>query len=711
MKPILPESEKVSNRLLDVFPPHTEADWKEAAIALLKGAPFEKRLITPTYEGFSLQPIYTASEMEGIPHLKSGLPGMGNRLRGSHLEGYVGRSWLISQELNAPTPKALNAIILHELSCGQNELNLWLDSLARSGKDPEKGECAGDCGVSVFSVSDIETIFEGVELGYVSLFLRAGGAPLPVLALLAAYLEKQGIDRTVVTGAIEVDPISYLLERGVHTESSRGAYDAMAAVTRFAQEELPELQTIVASGDVFHNGGASSVQELGYVLASAVESIRQMQNRGIEAKELPKRIRLSLSIGPNSFLEIAKLRAARLLWSRILDAYEIDESDRSIHIHGRTGLWNKTRLDPYVNMLRTTTEAFSAVIGGVDSLHVGCFDEVVRASDDFSRRIARNTHHILGEECDLTKVIDPAGGSWAVEKLTQEMAEQAWKVFQEIEVSGGMLQAVLEGVPQRAIESMLVKKRQAIGLRRDVVVGTNNYPNPDEKALDPHPVDYLSIGAEREDARVSTTSDRDVSAVAQGIEGLKATEAGSVGRIEAAIQLALAGGTLGEIAEAVFDRSERLVADPILLARGSAEYEALRERIRELGVRSEMLQINYGPSRRYRARADWTSAFFGVGGYKVTSNVDFESIEAVTAAVKATEANILVITSDDETYGVITAELAAAIKQVRPDAYLILAGMPGENESVWREAGVDDFVHVRVSNYAMNSALAERLEA
>lgn len=693
--------------LREEFPPHTYDMWRKAAEDLLKGASFEKRLITPTYEGFDLQPIYNRKDVEDLPHMRERFPGIGAGIRGRNASGYRASAWLVSQELTASTPAELNGRIRHEISQGQTELNLWLDHAARSGRDPDSEADApvGVGGCSVATRSDFEAILEGVSLPPVSVYLRAGAAPEAVAALFLAALRAKGRDLSELRGCIESDPLSFLVETGCLPGTLEEAFEGMALLTRFAVSSAPGLQTIGIQGHAYHNGGASSVQEMAAVLATGATYIREMLGRGLTIEDLAGRVRLSLSVGSQYFVEIAKFRAMRLLWDRLLEAFGAAPEARAVHLHARTGLWNKTKRDPYVNSLRVTTEAFAAVVGGVDSLHVGTFDEVIREPDDFSYRFARNVHHVLGEECDLTQVIDPAGGSWAVEALTDQMARRAWSEFQRIEAEGGIIALLESGTWQNAVKETLAQKRKALAQRRDTLVGTNNYPNAQEQPLEARVTDYEAVTDSRHVEMETTRAQRDQSTVTEAIEAARKALS-----METLIAAAGAGATLAELAAIGRSRGTETKLPAIPLERGAAPFEELGERVAALGERATILQVNFGPSRQYRMRADWTSAFFRVAGFPLLTEDDFLTIEDAVRAAIAFPGRIAILTSDDETYASSVVELARALRKARSDLHLIVAGAPGEDEAVWREAGVDDFVHVRVNNYAFNAALAASLE-
>jgi len=694
-------------RLLGEFEAHTYDAWKDAAVKLLKGKPFDKLLVTPTYEGFSLDPIYLKADAADLPHLQGAIPGAGTQARGPHASGYRTGGWGISQELSLPTPEEFNAVALHELENGQNELNIWPDAATRAGKDADDPEVkhVGTCGTSISNLADVQALFKDIHLDYLSLYLRAGVAGVPLAAMLAAYAEESGLELSMVRGCLENDPLAYATENGTLPGGLDAALDQMAAVTKWAIDKAPMLQTIGIQSHAVHNGGGASYQEMAVALATGVAYLRAMIARGLSAEEVAPKIRVSLSIGPNYFIEVAKFRAFRIIWARMLEAFGVPVEGRGVHLHARTGLFNKTTIDIHTNMLRATTEAFSAVVGGVDSLTVGAFDELVREGETFSRRLARNLHHILGEECDLQQVVDPAGGSWAVEVLTDKMADQAWTFFQEIETAGGVVEALSSGLIQTKVAATLAAKKKKIEQRRDTVVGINNYPNLIEKPLESLNIDYPGIRAARVDKLTNARTQADRAGKQAALDALLRGEADVVASAIAAVQ---AGATLGEIMQALPQGEDFSVAK-IGLNRASADYEALMAQTKALGGNATLLQINFGPSRRYRARADWTSAFFRVGGFPVSDTTDFESTSAACAAVESSPAKVAIICSDDKTYAESAVELAKALKEQRPDLFLVLAGAPGEQEADLRAAGVDDFVHVRVNNYQFLKTLLEKV--
>lgn len=699
---------KPSERLLNEFEPHTYDQWKDAAIALLKGASFEKLLISKTYEGFEVPPILLKEDIADLPHVGTA-PGADSQVRSASSDGYLKAPWLVSQELPYSTPKALNQVALSDIQRGQNELNIMLDIAAQTGMDPDCSEIShvGGCGLSLASLKDLETALSGIDLKSVSLYFQSGAASLPVAALLLALAKKRQIPANDLKGCFGFDPLGVMAWNGLLPVSLECAYRDMAALTNYAKQNLPGIQTIEVNSNAYHNGGGNASDEIAFALATGVEYLRAMQDYGISPADTLSRMRFSMAIGGEFFMEIAKFRAARLLWTQVARAF-LDDDSQSVpfHLHARTGIWNKTIYDPYVNMLRTTTEAFSAVMGGCDSMHIGPFDEIIRLPNEFSRRIARNTHYILSEECDMTRTIDPSGGSWTVEWLTDQLAQKAWASFQEVEKAGGMSASLKLKLPQEKVEKVRQQRESNLAKRRNLIVGTNIYPNANEKLLETATPDYQQLrelrGEEIASLRTCDVSDSH-EAVLSCLEELLHAENGNL--MAAAVRCAENGATLGEISRTLWSGdSDPEEITPIPIRRAAMPFEQLRKSAEAAG-KPKILQANIGVSRTYRMRADWTSAFFQVGGFDVLNDTDFDSVSDAIQAANDSHAPVVVITSSDQIYAECVPELARSLKQLEHSPCVIVAGAPGDNETAWREAGVDEFVNVRTNCYEMLQSL------
>jgi len=703
-------------RLLSEFTAPSYEAWRQAAEQTLKGVPFEKKLIGKTYEGIELQPMYRQEDVAGLAHVNS-WPGLYPFVRGSRAAGYVAEPWLIAQELPYSTPEEFNQAARHDLERGQTALTLILDTATLLGHDPDEAGAGevGQGGVSIATVDDLARALAGIDLEQTPLYIQAISAALPTTAMLTALVRRQKKAVEKLRGGIEMDPLGVLAQSGSYPRSLAGGYDRMAQLITWARANAPHLRMVTVHSQPYHNSGAHAVQELAFVLATVVEYVREMLARNLVIDDVAPRIRFSFSVGANYFMEVAKLRAARLLWAKAVAAFGGGADSQKMALHVRTSAYNKTVYDPYVNMLRATTEAFAGVAGGCDSLHVGCFDEAIGLPDEFSRRIARNTQIILQQESHLTRVIDPAGGAWYVEKLTDQVARQAWALFQEVEKQGGMAAALAAGFPQEQIAQTAELRQTNLALRRDILVGTNQYPNLNETPIATRTSDYETLRKKRAAhiGEYRTALDNEASTVV--LEKLaNMLNAGPDQVIEMAIEAALAGATLGEIARTLRQGDETpMTITPLRSHRLAERFEALRRAAEgfqaKTGSRPKVFLANMGPIPQHKARADFSTGFFQVGGFEVIGNDGFGTVGQAAQAALASGAPIVVICSTDESYPELVPPLTQQIKAAKPDTLVILAGYPTDQVEAHRAAGVDDFIHVRANVVEMLSSLQQKL--
>ncbi|CDH46608.1 methylmalonyl-CoA mutase family protein [Candidatus Contendibacter odensensis] len=693
------------------FPPTPYEEWRKVVDKFLKGAPFEKRLITKTYEEIDLQPMYRREDVAGLPHLDS-LPGFAPYLRGTSPLGYVTQSWDVAQELPCATPAEFNAALRADMSRGQNAVNLVLDHPTLSGVDADQAHAGevGKGGLSISSVTDLAQALDGIDLETTPIYIQASASALTFTALLAALVKQQGKSLAKVRGAVGMDPLSQLARDGHLSRDLDGIYGVMAQLTTWAAANAPQVQTITVQGHPYHNGGASTTQELAFALATAVEYIRAMQNRGLSIDDIAPRIRFSLSVGTNFFMEIARLRAARLLWAKIVKAFGGSEQAQKMSLHARTSAWNQTVYDPHVNLLRATTEAFSSAVGGCDSLHISPFDELLRTPDEFSRRIARNTHTVLREESHITRTVDPAGGSWYVENLTDSVGRKAWALFQEIEKQGGMVKALEAGWPQKQVADTATKRAANIAKRKDIFIGSNMYPNLKETRIEPEAVDFAARQAER----AAALSQYRASANAGQKQAALDTLSQGGNKVEAAIQAALAGATLGEIAHAArADAKTGPTITPICAHRGAQAFEALREAaeayVARVGQRPQVFLATMGPLTQHKGRADFATAFLAVGGIETIYPAGFTTPDEAADAALASGAKAVVICSTDPTYPELVPPLAQKLKHANPGLIVLLAGYPADHVEAFKAAGVDDFIHLNANCQSLLSTLQKKM--
>jgi methylmalonyl-CoA mutase len=453
---------------------------------------------------------------------------------------------------------------------------------------------------------------------------------------------------------------------------------------------MPNVKTVIVRGEPYHNGGANAVQELAFAFATAVEYIRACLDRGVAIDAIAPRIQFSFSVGSNFFMEIAKLRAARLIWSNIAKAFGGNEQSQKIAMHARTSYFTKTVYDPYVNMLRAAAEAFAATVGGADSLHVSPFDEAVGPADEFSRRIARNTQLILLEEAHIANVIDPAGGSYYVETLTAQVAEEAWKLFQQIEAKGGIVQALQDGFVQEQVEAVAKKRKKNVETRKEKIVGTNFYANLAEETLE------KINGSQAQQGSSSVIDEEHVATLQAGFANQQ--------WIETAVDMALRRATAREIEAALKTEEASIHVKPITQWRLAEPFERLRQaaeaHLEKYGARPAVHLINIGNIPNYKARADFITGFFEAGGMAVEKSEGVHSAEeAVSEAINASGTHY-VICGSDESYADIVPALAKAFKQAKPNAKLYVAGkQPDDVEQTFIESGVDGFIHIGSNCY------------
>lgn len=675
-----PSSSEELNRLL--------AQWRQTVEAELKGVPFEKKLVTRTFEGIALQPLYSRADLAGLPDLYS-RPGQVPFLRGRNNLGYKEKLWSVAQEIAASDSTAFNKALLVDLMNGQNAVVITPDVCATAGIDPDQVTPAhvGHGGLSVADVNDMATALKGVALSAVPVHVEVGADARPLAGLLLAAAEKANIAPASLTGSVAADPLGAWAATGSLAGGEEAAFDALADWTKWASKNAPGLATVGVNAAIWQDGGASAAQELGYAMAVAAANIRALQARGVSIAQSVGATRFRFAVGPQFFTEIAKFRAFRLLWSRVVSAFGVDATVSSKStVHALTGDWNKTLHDAHVNMLRATTEALSAVLGGCDSLHIGPFDEVSGATDEFSRRIARNVHTLLAEEFSFTETADPAGGSWYVEKLTDELARKAWSIFQEIEAAGGFVAALKAGLPQKQIATTAAEKDDAVAKRRYGLIGTNLFPNLKEKVLVVREPD-----AAWQAMRVKE------------IKGSRPSKAVAATDMAGALLAAKAGASIGQIAEALRSKAPSVAIAQVPVLRAASGFESLRKAsdtaLAKTGARPKVFLAKMGPVLQHKARADFSAGFFAVGGFEMIAKQAFDTAAAAATAAAASGAPVAVLCSTDETYPELVPAFTQALKQAKPGIIVVLAGLPADKAVVeqFRAAGIDEFIHIRAS--------------
>lgn len=717
MQDLAERAEEFGRVSFEEFAVPTREEWYAEAEAALKGAPFEKKMYTQTYEGIELEPIYNLEDCVALLKI-GGFPGEAPFMRGTKSTGYMVSPWLISQGVADVLPKKANEAAKHELEKGASSVCFELDDCTLQGCDPSEEAFCGDYrGVSLTTLRDADEAFDGFDFSKTPIHIYAGVSAVPLLALFAARARAVGARDSIALarGCIGADPIGELASRGTLPLPIEELYDEMAASIEWAEYKAPGIKTIAIQGCAYGDGGASATQETAYAMSAAVAYIRAMRRRGIEPERTIRQIKFCFSLGTNFFMEIARLRAARVVWAQIVEAFGgVPDECGQIDLFARTSRFTETVYDPYVNILRTTTQAFSGVIGGVDEMCVGCFDEAVRPGDEVSKRIARNIQTMLQTEFDMLQPVDPAGGSWYVERLTAQCAAKIWEILQETDEEGGMYAALKKGVVQSEIEKIFNSRVKNLAIRKDRAVGTNMYPNPLEKPLESNAPDAAELFSERSRAveLFKEVSERTHAAECIGhVHSL--LNAGCGAFVEGIADAFLSGATIGEIRSILnddFDGEE--TARPIGRHRWTEQIEALRRRtedyMAETGKSVRVFLINMGPVSQHKARADFSAGFMEVAHFEIIRSPSFSTAEEAAAAAVASGADVAVICSTDDTYPELVPPIGRAVKAGAPCMRLLLAGAPApEYKASYNEAGVDDYIHVKANCYEILSTIQD----
>ena len=600
---------ELKEKLFSEFAPVSTEEWMAKITADLKGVPFEKKLVWKTGEGFNVNPFYRAEDIEGLKTTES-LPGEFPYVRGTKKDN----DWKVRQNIEVCCFKGANEKALDLLTKGVTSLGFII-----------KGDEVNE--------ENIATLLEGICPASVELnFNTCNCKAEKLIGILADYFKGKGVDAEKCYGSVNYDAFKKPLVKG--KENSEWVEGAAAVLK--AGQALPNYRVLAVNAFLFNNAGAYISQELGYALAWGNELMAKLTEAGFTADEVAKKIKFNFGISSNYFMEIAKFRAARWLWAEIVAAYKpACECACKMVAHAQTSEWNMTVYDAHVSLLRSQTEAMSAALAGVDSITVRPFDKIYQTPDDFSERIARNQQLLLKEECHLDKVVDPSAGSYYVEVLTNSLADVAWKLFLEVEEKGGFSVAVNAGEIQNAVNASNVARKKAVATRREILLGSNQYPNFTEVAAD------------------------------------KIQDKGSC---------CCGGGHCGEATIPALDFS-----------RGASEFEALRMTTEKSGKTPKVFMLTIGNLAMRLARSQFSANFFGCAGYKIIDNLGFDTVEAgVEAAVKA-GAEIVVLCSSDDEY----AEFApAAYKALAGRAEFVVAGAPACADDL-KAQGIDQFVNVK----------------
>jgi len=535
--------------------------WEELATKELRGKPLESlNRLTP--EGIEIKPLYTAEDLEGLEFVNS-LPGFGPYVRGVRGTMYTGRPWTIRQYAGFSTAKESNAFYRRNLAAGQKGLSIAFDLATHRGYDSDHPRVAGDvgkAGVAVDSIEDMQILFDGIPLDKMSVSMTMNGAVLPVLAGYIVAAEEQGVSQDKLAGTIQNDILKEYLTRNTYIYPPVQSMRIVSDIIAYCSKNMPKYNTVSISGYHMMEAGANSVLQAAFTIADGLEYVRAALDAGLDIDTFAGRLSFFFGIGMNFFMDIAMLRAARLLWHDVISRFNPKKPTSSmLRTHCQTSGWSLTQQDPYNNIIRTTLEALTAVLGGTQSLHTNSFDEAVGLPTDFSARIARNTQIIIQEESQICKVVDPLGGSYYVEALTNSIVQEAKKVMKEVDELGGMAKAIAAGMPKMRIEEAAARKQARIDQGKDVIVGVNKYQIEEDV-----PVDVLEVSSAVRDEQVARLKEirakRNEDEVRRCLEAVTNCAASDGNILEACIPAVRARATGGEISDAIEKVFGRFVA-------------------------------------------------------------------------------------------------------------------------------------------------------
>ncbi len=602
----------MDNKLFNEFPPVSTEQWEAVIEKDLKGADYNKKLIWKTNEGFEVKPYYRANDIENLDYLKV------NPSTEPFVRGYKQQdnSWDIRQDFDNEDLIYQNTMMLQALERGANSIGVNASKI-------EKQE-------------DFDILFNGVKVEIIKInFLRSKNY-LDTLKMYCAFLKQNNIDTSEVEGSINSDIFAYALKHGGYYNSLQKDIQDLTDVFEFAKENLPKFKIININAVIFKDAGSNITQELGFALALANEYLSILTDKGYALRDISPRLMFSFATGSDYFLEIAKLRSARLLWSNIVEQYpNATQQDARSYIHTENTLYNKTIFDAHVNLLRTTTETMSSVIGGADSISVTPFDVVLKESDEFSLRLAINQQILLKEESYLDKIVDPSSGSYYIETLTNNISEKAWEIFKQIESLGGYVKAMENNHIQDKIEEMFNLVAKDMAKRKKVLVGTNQYPNLMEKEIDYQKKNTIALEDKHTFKRLN------------------------------------------------FNRE-------------AMPFEKLRLDVMNSKKVPTIFLLLYGNLSMRTARAGFASNFFGVAGYEIANNKAFDTIEQAAEAIVEANNDILVLCSSDDEYSELVKELLPKIKGKIP--HIIVAGNPADEiKQEFNKAGITDYINIRTN--------------
>ncbi|HUN51313.1 MAG TPA: methylmalonyl-CoA mutase [Candidatus Sulfotelmatobacter sp.] len=679
----------------------TLGDWQKLAAGELGGKPADT-LTWQTLEGIAIKPLYTAADLEGLE--LAGLPGMEPFLRGVRATMYANRPWTIRQYAGFSTAEESNAFYRRNLAAGQMGLSVAFDLATHRGYDSDHPRVTGDvgkAGVAIDSVEDMKILFDGIPLDKMSVSMTMNGAVLPTLAAFIVAAEEQGVAEAKLAGTIQNDILKEFMVRNTYIYPPGPSMRIVADIIDYTSKHMPKFNSISISGYHIQEAGATLVQELGFTLADGLEYVRAARARGLDIDAFAGRLSFFFNIGMNFFMEIAKLRAARLLWSRIIRPFGPKKpASLMLRTHCQTSGVSLTEQDPYNNVVRTAYEAMAAVLGGTQSLHTNSFDEAIALPTEFSARIARNTQLILAEETGVTHVVDPLGGSYYIEALTHAMATHAWTLIEEVEGLGGMTKAVESGMPKLRIEEAAARRQARIDRGEDTIVGVNKYRSDAEDEFPVREVDNTAVRQQQLTRLQRVRGTRDQARCTAALEALTKGAAGDANLLALCVEAARARATVGEMSDAmekVFTRHAAVIRS-IAGVYGSAYdgdegFQRIKREIdafaREEGRRPRMLVAKMGQDGHDRGAKVIATAFADIG-FDVDVGPLFQTPAEVARDAVENDVHVVGISSQAAGHKTLVPELVAELAKQGADDILVVCGgvIPAQDYGFLKQAGV-----------------------
>jgi methylmalonyl-CoA mutase len=681
----------------------TPEAWRALAKRQLKGRDPDE-LIWQTPEDIPVRPLYTAADLAGLEYADT-MPGISPYIRGPQATMYAGRPWTIRQYAGFSTAEESNAFYRRALAGGGQGISVAFDLATHRGYDSDHPRVAGDvgkAGVAIDSVEDMKILFDGIPLERISVSMTMNGAVLPVLAGYIVAAEEQGVPQAKLTGTIQNDILKEFMVRNTYIYPPKPSMRIVSDIIGYTSKEMPRFNSISISGYHMQEAGATCVQELAFTLADGWEYVRAALARGLDIDKFAPRLSFFFCLGMNFYMEIAKLRAGRLLWARIVSEFgPQDPKSSMLRTHSQTSGWSLTEQDPYNNVVRTTIEAMAAVFGGTQSLHTNALDEAIALPTDFSARIARNTQLIIQEETGITRVVDPWGGSYMMENLTRDIADKAWELIEEVEAAGGMAKAIESGMPKLRIEEAAARKQARIDRGDDVIVGVNKYRVDTEEKVEILEIDNQAVRDSQLARLAAIRERRDQAAVQESLERIYQCAASGEGNLlELAIEATRRRATVGEISSAMERQFGRFNAQAQTVSGvyGAAfqEDEAWRGIRRDIeafvekhGRRPRMLVCKMGQDGHDRGAKVVATAFADVG-FDIDLSPMFATPEEVARQAVENDVHAVGASSLAAGHKTLIPQLVAALEQQGAGDVVVIAGgvIPRQDYDYLYETGV-----------------------